>query len=217
MRFDNFIIVTLLFLTGCDNSIGPISSEEIWPLKPGNVWLYRVEHPTWIKDTLKMEITGTMIVSYGGQNYTVSKMMFYGKNQSPPEYQWLYWNGPDGVYAMGGVSPTDTFVVKELELKYPSEVGDRWQYRSVAYSFNRKEFYIRDTLTYSLVGKEVPVETPAGKFKCYQYRFSQKPADDVGAVWDYNFYYSLGTGHVAEETISQLDGTTKDKYVLLTR
>lgn len=117
---------------------------------------------------------------------------------------------------MGGVSPTDTFVVKELELKYPASVGDTWQCRSVAFSRDRKIFYISDTLTYSLVEKDVQLETPAGSFKCYQYRFSQKPADDVGDIWDYNYYYTEGKGLVAEETKSQLMGTTMDKFVLNT-
>lgn len=55
-----------------------IDTREIRPLKPGNVWLYKIEKPTWMNGaTLKMEITGTMVISYQGQNYTVAKMMFY--------------------------------------------------------------------------------------------------------------------------------------------
>lgn len=213
-----FLPIILLYFVSCeDNGIEPINPEGIWPLKSGSFWLYKIEKPTWMSNvTLKMEITGTMTVNYGGQNYTVAKMAFYGIGEPMPEYQWLYWKGSDGVYFMGGVSPTDTFVVKELELKYPASVGDSWQYRSVAYSRDRKKFYISDTLTYSLVGKDVPFVTTAGSFKCYQYRFSQKPADDVGAIWDYNYYYSAGIGLIAEETKSQLDGSTKDKFVLLT-
>ena len=125
MRLNHFVFITLLFFAACDEDVlAPIDPGEIWPLKPGNVWLYRVEEPSWIKDTLKMEITGTMTVSYGGQNYNVAKMAFYGLSEGLPEYQWLYWKGSDGVYLMGGISPTDTFVVKELKLKYPANVGD---------------------------------------------------------------------------------------------
>jgi hypothetical protein len=216
MRLSDSIFISLALFVACkDDSVGPVDQGEIWPLTPGNVWLYRVEHPTWIKDTLKMEITGSLPVVFQGEKYTAMKMAFYGLNEPQPEWEWLYWNGPEGVYAMGGVSPTDTFVVKELELRYPAAVGDKWRYHSVSYSLSRRKFYISDTLIYSLVAKDVAVVTPAGSFRCYQYRFSQKPADDVGAIWDYNFYYSLGNGHVAEKTISQLDGGTKDEYVLL--
>ncbi|MBW7889223.1 MAG: hypothetical protein H3C35_12830 [Bacteroidetes bacterium] len=217
MRLKHSILFALLFFVGCDKDkgVGPIDISEIWPLKSGNVWLYRVDEPPYIKDTLKMEITGMMTVSYSGQNYTVAKRAFYPVSEGVPEYQWLYWKGPDGIYFMGGVSPTDTFIVKELELKYPANVGDTWKCRSVAYSLSRKEFYVNDTLTYTLIGNDVLIETAARNFKCYQYRFSQKPADDVGDIWDYNYYYSVETGLIGEETKSQLMGTTMDKYSLL--
>lgn len=210
------VFLLFLFLAGCDNSIGPVGSGEIWPLKLGNVWLYKVEHPTWIDDTLKMEITGTMTVSYSGENYIVSKMAFYGLSEGIPEYQWLYWTGSDGVYFMGGVSPTDTFIVKELELKYPAAVGDSWQYRSVAYSLDRKKFYISDTLTYSLVGKDIPLETPAGNFKCYVYEFIKWPENDVPDNWHYQYYYSPNLGLIGNITTSETEGgAVKEEFLLL--
>lgn len=210
--------MTLVFvIQSCkDNTVGPIDSGEIWPLKPGNVWFYRVEHPTWIKDTLKMEITGTLQISYGGQTYTAMKMAFYGINEPLPEYQWLYWSGSDGVYLMGGVSPTDTFVVKELELKYPATVGDTWRYRSVAYSLSRAKFYIRDTLTYSLAAKDVSLETPAGNFKCYVYEFVKWPEDDVPDNWHYKYFYSPGVGLIGNITTSETEGgAVKEEFLLL--
>lgn len=219
MRLNHFVFVVLLFSAGCDNDgIGPVDIDpgNIWPLKTGNVWYYKVLHPTTFKDTLKMEITGAMTVSFGGQNYTVSKMAFYGLSEGLPEYQWLYWKGSDGVYLMGGVSPTDTFIVKELELKFPANIGDSWQYRSVAYSLNNKKFYISDTLTYSLIGKDVSIETSAGNFKCYVYQFSKRYYDDILAVYDFKYYYTPDVGHIRYTSAPQEHPTDfLDEYVFL--
>lgn len=213
----------ILALEGCrDRGATPVDpttltdSGDIWPLTPGNDWLYKIDQPTWVQDTVKMEITGSILVSFQGENYTAMKMTVHSITQSRPEFQWLYWNGPDGVYSMGGISPTDTFIVKELQLKYPVSVGDTWRCQSVAYSSDRGKFYINDTLKYSLIAKDVSVITPSGTFKCFQYQFSKRPADDIVAIWDYNFYYTPGIGQIAEESISHTDHTTKDKYVLIT-
>jgi hypothetical protein len=163
-----------------------------------------------------MEITGSLTVLFEGGKYTAMKMAFYGLNEPRPEYEWLYWSGPDGVYAMGGVSPTDTFVVKELELKYPATVGDRWRYHSVSYSLSRRKFYIGDTLTYSLAAKDVPVVTPAGTYKCFVYQFSKRYSDDILAVYDFKYYYAPCIGHIRYSSAPQEHPTDfLDEFIFL--
>ncbi len=92
-----FLPIIFLYFVSCeDNGVEPINPEGICPLKPGSGWLYKITHPSWMKDTtLKIEITGTMTVTYRGQNYTVAKMAFYDIGESMPEYQWFYWKGSD--------------------------------------------------------------------------------------------------------------------------
>ncbi len=162
------ITITILIFLNCSSTTEPPIPilGDIFPLTTGNTWVYKIEHPTWIDGNFVSEITGTMDVIYEGQKYTVAKVAYYNEGEPKPDHQWLLWKGPNGIYNMGGISSTDTFIVKELKLKYPAKVGDRWKVPQIAYSRDRLEFYISDTLDFQLFSNNEVLETPVNTFKC---------------------------------------------------
>jgi len=162
-----------------------------------------------------MEITRQISVTHEGETLLASAMTYYPRGSERPDYEWLLLNGINGLYIVGGISSTDTLVIKNLELKFPAEVGDSWPVPNVRYSLSDERFYISDTLAYSLVAKDEELQTPAGNFKCYVYKYSRKPADDVSAIWDYYFYYASGIGLVGEITRDQFEnGAIKERLLL---
>lgn len=212
-----FLVCLLLLSWGCrDNPVTPAPSGELWPLKPGNVWLYFVSIPYLpsFRDTLRIEVTGTEIVTVEQKAYEAAKLSYSSYSQQPPDYQWLTWSGPEGIYGLGGIASSDTFVVKHLWFKYPAEVGEEWSVPRLYFSRDQKKFYIRDTLTYSLVAKDETLETPAGKFKCYVYQFSKRPEEDVAGVVDYKYYFMPGVGLVGYRAVWQDNGDLFESFHL---
>lgn len=191
----------LIIFPGCGNNPVEFNKTKnvIMPLTVGNYWTYLVVLNYGTPDTLIMEITRQIPIIYAGETFMTSARIIYLKSGPRPNYEWLSWNGVDGLYTFGGIAAdTDTFVIKNLELKFPASVGDSWRVPHLKYSLSDDRFFIKDTLTYSLVAKDEEFRTPAGIFKCYVYKFSEKPADDVVGVWDYFLYFSPGLGLVGE-------------------
>jgi hypothetical protein len=184
------------------------------PLTVGNYWTYLVVLNYGTPDTVIMEITRQISVSHEGETFLAWARTDYPCGSTRPDYEWLFWNGINGLYILGGISAVDTFVINNLELKFPAEIGDSWPVPNVKYSYSDEKFYISDTLNYSLVAKDDELQTPAGNFKCYVYKYSVKPADDVLEYWDYYEYYSIGTGLVGIIVRGQSDDRIIERYLL---
>ena len=207
-------LVSILFLFNCSDPTSPNNNSVIWPLKPGNEWLFNIIEPDWITEKFKRHIIDTLIVNFEGENYTVSKSTFHFENEPQPEYQWLYWNGPDGIYFMGGISPKDTFLVKSLQLKYPAQKGDSWQTMHLEYDGYNQKFLVSEHIEYKLIDNNFYLETPAGNFNCYVYEYISRPVPDQSLKWHYRFYYSPDIGLVHHETLSEEGFDVKYKYTL---
>jgi len=180
------------------------------PLEPGTSWLYQV----WVfraPDTAKAEITRTVSVNVDGTIHEASAFLPpYPRSGPKPQIELLYWNGPGGLYWLGGISPNDTLFYKSLMFKYPANVGESWSTIRINNDFYGR-FYFFDTLKIDLVSKDETIDTPAGKFKCHVYHYRKKPVDDVNVEWDYYHYYLPGIGRVAYITKSTSDGATHDR------
>lgn len=192
-----------------------LNSSELTPLRVGNYWRYQA----WFfiePFTVKAEITRKVSVNIAGVTYEASAYLIpYPIDTEPPPFEWLYWNGPDGLYCLGGISPTDTLFYKALQFKYPATVGESWPVIRINYDDYLGKFYFYDTLAVSLVSKDEPIETPAGKFKCHVYSYRKRPADDVATEWDYYHYYIPGLGRVAYTEKDTYDQLIKGKVLLL--
>ena len=145
----------------------------------------------------------------------------YGYNYFPffedePEYYWLYRNGEEGLYFMGGISDTDTLLINELRYKYPAEVGETWSVPRMSFSVEEEYFYIYDTLEVTLNDTGYKLETQAGVFTTEVYKFTVSNGEDVANDWDYYMYYRPSVGLVAQisTTENDIENIEDEMYLL---
>ncbi len=167
------LLCAVTLLTGCNlfNNDQEKPSGELMPLAVGNYWIYETTYLDVLKDTIQYEVTGEVPVPVGDTSYTAYAANFVPFPPDLEPYYWLRRNGKQGLYTMGGISNADTLFMNEVEYKLPSEIGETIQTPQLAFSQERLEFYISDTLSITLIDDNREVITPAGKFECYVYKF----------------------------------------------
>lgn len=208
-------VVTLL--AGCDlfNSDQEKPSGELFPLAMGNYWIYETTYLDVLKDTIRYEVTGEVQVRVGDTSYTAYAANFLPFPPDLEPYYWLQRNGKQGLYIMGGISSTDTLFMNNVHYKLPSEIGETIQTPQLAFSQNRLEFYISDTLSITLIDDDREIVTPAGRFECYVYNFDLSMGDDVEERFDYYLFYSLGVGLVKQEERGKSSQRIKSELTLM--
>ena len=214
-------LLTVGLLAGCDSAVeegpeGP-TPEELFPLEVGNRWHYQTEY-VGILDSVTVEITGALDVEHGGKHYRAYVEQFYYdyEEAARPPYAQLLAAGPGGLYVMGGMAPTDTLIGRYLNRKHPAEVGETWPMVRLSYRWGgeRPHFAISDTLEATFVTADEELETPAGRFRCYVYKYTYLPADDVASYWDVFDYYAPGVGLVAQIQRASDSGELKQQMLL---
>lgn len=214
MKLNLFFMGILCYclFNSCEDQITdiPINESTIIPLSVGNYWIYtqKVNGFPELTDTAKVAITGNSIIDYQGEKYSVWLWTKYhpGTNE-PLDYSWLLWNGPTGLYIMGGISGSDTLIRKGLYLKYPAYVGENWDVINIGYHLTNNEFIITDTVNYSCVATNELFDTPVGNFYCYVFHWREKPEDDVQEFWLHYIYCAPNFGYVGEIIKSSLDSS----------
>jgi hypothetical protein len=191
-------------------------NADIMPLAVGNQWIYlSTSYAVTVPETTIYEITQQIPIQVKGNTLQAWALRTYFKDVGPNGVLWLRLNGVDGLHDLGGVSPTRSMLTDNLELKYPAHRGDTWQVQNITYSPYDSLFHIKDTLTYSLDTTGVLVQTRAGLFSCFVYKYSEKPDPDILEPWDYYWYYSPGIGMVGGKVLCQFYGDNKGEFWLL--
>lgn len=191
-------LLPLFFLFAhCGSPVEPPSNHgELMPMEAGNYWIYQT-WPFATPDTARAEITRKVSVTIDGVTYEASAFLLpYNVKGTRPPFEWLYWNGPDGLYWLGGIAATDTLLYKSLLFKYPAKVGESWTAIRINYDSVYEKFYFFDTLSVSLVSKNEAIETPGGGFNCYVYSY-RRQLSDIAVPLNYYHYYVPGLGRVA--------------------
>lgn len=224
-----FVCGSCELLGGKDDKI----ASELIPLEVGNYWDYhRWYLSPNIADTIREEITGKydFIIDGISQSAYGYHQLYPGgstQNKIPamladrgntitssiykleavdPEYQWLRANVEEGLVSIGGISPTDTLILKAMHYKYPGKAGDETEYPTLSYSFQDLEFSVQDTITIETIGTNETFESEWATYKgCYLYRFTETSKDPV-YIWDHYVYIKPGMGVVAVDTRQHYSG-----------
>jgi hypothetical protein len=93
----------------------------------GNSWTYLASYAMLPPDTIIYEITQQVHISVGSDTALAFARQSHVKGFDRSPAQWLFRKGIDGVYMIGGISPTDTLAAEFLWLKHPSRWGDAWR------------------------------------------------------------------------------------------
>ncbi len=213
------VIVSLLAIVSyCSkNPVDSDTEDVLMPLTAGNYWAsQQLSLPEGLADSAIVTITGDTLVQIDNTAYRAAIQSFtYPIDGTPSDLRWLYWNGTDGLYLMGGISSTDTLVHKMLLYKYPAQEGDSWEIQRLLYSYYTQEYEIEDTTTtYTCVATDEEFNTPAGTFICYVYHHRITIWEEPGLPiedWDYYEYYAPNVGRVGTLIRSGLDGRLKWK------
>jgi hypothetical protein len=171
----------------------PFKEAGIIPLSIGNYW--ELKHDI-IHENLSNHsffytgiITDSLKVKYQFAFYTVAI-----KNSN-----WLYWNGEDGLYLMGGVDIQDTLVTKILRYKYPSKPGEIWQTANIKFNQSNQKFYIEEPFTIRCVTIDSSYYTPLGTFNCVVYHFEQEFTTSSKMILDNYLFFTPDRGFIARE------------------
>ena len=234
MRRNLLLLFCALVILGCEknpndpnkeseydiNMVEPDLESVLIPLSVGNSWSYEQlfymsgEVVEGLTDSGKVKIVGDTTIDYEGQCYRVAIWNDFHPLDEPKDHRWFFGNGTDGMYLLGGVSSTDTIVVKILYRKYPAQEGDTWRVPRLSYYLLPKEFFFDDSITYTCVSTDEEFETPLGTFVCYVYHYRIKPEEDVLAYWEYYDYFAPDIGNVGVIIRSSLTGSLKFRITL---
>src|SRR3972149_404126 len=96
------------------------------PLSVGNRWSF-VQFTYMsgqvieaLTDSAKYEISREMLVIAEGRAHQAAVRTFTDLTTNiQSNIEWLFWNGPDGLYLLGGISDSDSNIVKHFYLKNP--------------------------------------------------------------------------------------------------
>jgi hypothetical protein len=190
----------------------PPPPKSIYPLSVGNRWTYEYRYAGLSPVSWVYEVTRTYPAGFYGGTVMAYTMTNYRKGSPPSPIEWLRWSGPDGIYDLGGVSPSDTFFTEIQHLKYPAAVGESLEVPSLVYS--EGGFFITDTLTHIVVANREKLWTPAGVFTCFVVEYRRRIADDVHERWVYRHYYSPGVGWVGYIARGEILGFVHEQLLL---
>jgi len=166
-----YVLLFISFIACSDNSTTPEEIPPIWPLEPGNYWLYE----SWgftpdglFTDSMRIDLTKDTLI----QNET-----FYVLRSSPSDMKCYTYRGTN-LYSVYNVNGKD---IIDILLEYPGTVGKKFlswgEYKRI-------------------ISKDYVVATKNKKYTCYHYQFVDTFLD---YSFTYNHYYSPGIGLVMEK------------------
>jgi hypothetical protein len=196
------ILFTILLITGCKKVGGPVASENartvIVPLVVGNQWqfvdsTFSYSGTVQQVDTTILGITGSMTIQYQSKNYLSYYWNWFDQsNKLPSDRYLLCSNESDGLNFYGGVTSKGVYIlVKNVNPKYPVNVGDIWE--DISFIINQDNTIgIYDTTQLQCIATENIINTPAGSFKCC---VSQRTAKSYPFSIE-EYYYAPGIGMI---------------------
>ncbi|WP_337871641.1 hypothetical protein [Ignavibacterium sp.] len=149
-------------------------------------------------DSTERKITGNSIVNFKDTCYEVLAYNSYSlKYSNQINLYFLYWNGDEGLYEMGGISENDTLISKGIRIEYPLYKGNTWKGQYLYY--NGERFIVDKPIFRKCLAIDENLITPFGNFQnCFVIWTRASPGDDVGGYDDLYQYYSPEIGLVCQ-------------------
>ncbi len=188
------VLSTIIFLVSCDEISEPakIESQLLMPLKIGNEWTYTdsvFEESSVKVEDIKYLVTRFDDVNIGYKQYKTFVLTgFNTKNEQV--VQEFYSCNSTGLYNYGSENEPFKMLYRDLLLKYPVLVNERWNtyfhyFSPISYRFSH------DTCSVECLSIKEQITVPAGNFKCVKYQYTLNTG--VKAVE----YWSEGVGMIS--------------------
>ena len=152
MKTAVWVVAAMLALSSCEKNPGGSDTEkELVPLAVGNYWAYQQlwyggvdgEVLEGLTDSVLFMVIGDTLLSIDGSEHrTAIRSSTFPFDGVPADHRWLYWNGDDGTYLMGGISGNDTLIYKSMVYKFPISKGESWQAHRIYYDYFLQEFEV---------------------------------------------------------------------------
>lgn len=150
------LMLTIFMVSSCNkaNPVGPSSGQQIWPLKVGDTWAYRLTY---------FDTTGAVNDTANATLVITSDTLFDGDTWYQINWQAdFYTNKSDGLWmTQFQTTPNTVPILPQLLWKYPANAGDSY-----------------DSVTVESTNTSVTI--PQGTYICYDYRdhYNSKPVSD---------------------------------------
>ncbi len=186
--------------------------DYIKPIELDNYWIFSQKsyangEPDYRDpDTLKEIIESMIEVKIGNIDYIgrVSQMIYPDNNYR--EVSAIQWNGPKGLYDLGMITPTDTFLIEPiLRYKYPVNIGEKWNVSVISYGYDDERISIIDTMTIRCVAKDYQFITPVDTFRTIVYYYAKEIAEGALYLRHCFMYYCPGISMVGAEFYQSTD------------
>ena len=220
-----FLLIIINYSCSLFNSDEEIDNTEVinnvlLPLQKGNYWLNETSHYTEGKldsnsSSQTIETIEYIInYSYKGDDYNLAvSSIKHGIYPDNPQ-KWLYWNGREGLYFFGGISHTDSLIIKKLNYRYPVHVGEKWESNILEYSYSNGTFSERDEIIkIECIDTNYKYITRIDTFNCIKYHFKMRIYDDIALLSDFYYYFSPDVGRISYEIYD--DGILKFRSELI--
>ena len=199
-----FILLTVFANCSDEGSptLPPPPDPAICPLTIGNTWTY--VDSVWqggppVIFSSSVRITGDTIVTVDLADYEVYRWVHYDSlNQEQTTL--FVRNESFGLWELGIECPIDTLTYRQLNAKYPAEIGDTWL--KSWYRCGMGQIMGFPAGTAQCLAVDSLYTTPAGTFSCYLY---QEEYDlPIFGLYTICMYYAPNIGIVAMEIQSDL-------------
>lgn len=168
----------------CDNRTG-------W-LKPGHQWVYAFYSPMVYADTIRLTVNGEVRSGVYEVSTVADDTTVYAVSK-----RYMQPCGND-IY----ISSLESMQVAFVTYKVDGDVGEKWQY-----SFPTSRGFVSTTAS-EIVGKDVPVDVPAGTFNCLHIHEEISSTDPTALTQTSDYYIDNEYGLIRVVT-------STDEYTLV--
>ncbi|MES2766500.1 MAG: hypothetical protein V4642_11555 [Bacteroidota bacterium] len=170
----------VIILSGCsDNSSNPAESTgEIWPLKVGNQWIFKIHVIDSIGAAERTVLDTSTVIG----SKTINNEIWYDIYQDGIVQLKIYFkNRPDGLWAIHKDESA-------LVYKFPAKVGD---------------IMLENDEKLEVISTDTSITTPAGIFICYAYReINNFEFDGKSETTEKISYFAPNIGQIKSEVKS---------------
>jgi len=191
-------------------------ADVICPLYVGISWTYvdstySTSGAFVSRDSSKLGITGKNTFNYQSQNIELFYWNWINlQTNKAQNYMWLVRNDNDGFSWYGGYFRNQPSALsKSLNIKFPANVGDTWNYPRWTFNLKDSVFRIADTVHLTCIANNQIYKTPAGNLNCFVYTYMINNQTTVDSTY---LFYSKNKGYVG--MIGKTNGIMRFKKVL---